>query len=45
VSLNGRRLAPLIDPSVDLARVSDGLAKAPWILPAPEGPPPAIRPI
>jgi hypothetical protein len=45
VSLNGRRLAPLIDPTVDLARVSDGLARAPWILPAPEGPPPAIRPI
>ena len=45
VSLNGRRISPLIDPTVDLARVSDGLGKAAWILPAPEDPPPAIRPI
>jgi hypothetical protein len=36
VSLNGRPPAPMIDPTVDLARVSDGLAKATWILPAPE---------
>ena len=45
VSLNGRRVAPLIDPTVDLASVADGLARASWILPAPEGPPPALRPI
>ncbi len=43
VSLNGRRAQALIDPTVDLARVEDGLGLARWILPAPEGPPPAIR--
>ncbi|MCC6625529.1 MAG: HTTM domain-containing protein [Deltaproteobacteria bacterium] len=41
-SLNGRRARRLIDPTVDLARVEDGLATASWILPAPEGPPPAL---
>jgi hypothetical protein len=45
VSLNGRRLAPLIDPSVDLATVKDGIGRASWILPAPEAPPPHLRPI
>ncbi len=45
VSLNGRRLAPLIDPSVDLATVSDGFGPARWILPAPSDPPPHLRPI
>jgi vitamin K-dependent gamma-carboxylase len=45
VSLNGRRLAPLIDPTVDLARVSDGLAPARYILPAPTEPPPHLTPI
>jgi vitamin K-dependent gamma-carboxylase len=45
VSLNGRRLAPLIDPSVDLAQVSDGLARARWILPAPSDPPPHLKSI
>jgi vitamin K-dependent gamma-carboxylase len=44
-SLNGRRSRPLIDPRVDLARVSDGFRKAPWILPAPDEAPPPIRPI
>ncbi|MFW5876732.1 MAG: HTTM domain-containing protein [Myxococcota bacterium] len=43
VSLNGRPPAPMVDPSVDLARVPDGLAKAGWILPAPEGPPPRLH--
>lgn len=38
-SLNGRPMARLIDPDVDLARVEDGLLPAGWILPAPEGPP------
>jgi hypothetical protein len=45
VSLNGRRLAPLIDPTVDLSTVKDGIGRASWILPAPEGPPPRLRPI
>ena len=44
VSLNGRRSAPLIDPEVDLTRVSDGLGKASWILPAPNTSPPRLRP-
>jgi len=44
VSLNGRSVAPMIDPAVDLARISDGLAKAPWILPEPQGPPIHLRP-
>lgn len=30
-SLNGRRRARLIDPTVDLARETDGLAPRPWI--------------
>jgi hypothetical protein len=45
VSLNGRRLAPLIDPDVDLSLVSDGLRRASWILPVPATPPPHIQPI
>jgi hypothetical protein len=32
-SLNGRRRTRLIDPSVDLARETDSLAPARWILP------------
>jgi hypothetical protein len=44
-SLNGRRVARLIDPTVDLTQVSDGLGRAHWILPAPSEPPPQIRPI
>lgn len=43
-SLNARRSAPLIDPTVDLLTVHDGLAPAAWIAPAPPGPPPPIRP-
>jgi vitamin K-dependent gamma-carboxylase len=39
VSLNGRPAARMIDPSVDLSLVDDGLAKASWILPAPSGAP------
>jgi hypothetical protein len=42
-SLNGRRSAPIIDPRVDLAAVSDGIALQPWILPAPVSPPPHTR--
>ena len=44
-SLNGRRLARLIDPDVDLAAVQDGLGKATWILPSPSEPPPHTQPI
>jgi hypothetical protein len=43
VSLNGRSAAPMIDPSVDLARVDDSLAKASWIMPEPQGPPIHLR--
>jgi len=42
-SLNGRPMARLIDPDVDLAQLEDSLAPAAWILPAPEGPPPRLR--
>lgn len=42
-SLNGRPAAFLLDPDVDLSRVEDDpFAPAPWILPAPEGPPPEL---
>lgn len=44
VSLNGRPAAPMIDSTVDLSRVDDGIGKASWILPAPEGPPIHLRP-
>jgi vitamin K-dependent gamma-carboxylase len=39
VSLNGRPAELLVDPNVDLARVADGITKAPWIRSAPETPP------
>jgi len=42
VSLNGRPAAPMIDPTVDLTTVSDGLAAATWILPVPDDPPLAV---
>jgi vitamin K-dependent gamma-carboxylase len=45
VSLNGRRAALLIDPTVDLVPLRDGVMPAPWILQAPEDPPPHTRPI
>jgi hypothetical protein len=45
VSLNGRRAARLIDPNVDLARVQDSLAPAPWILPMPAEAPPHLTPV
>lgn len=44
-SLNGRPLARLVDPAVDLSEVDDGLAIASWILPAPEQRPPHLRPL
>lgn len=43
VSLNGRAATKMIDESVDLARVDDGMAKASWILPEPSGPPIHLR--
>ncbi|WP_434042056.1 MULTISPECIES: HTTM domain-containing protein [Sorangium] len=45
VSLNGRRIARLIDPGVDLASVRDGIGPASYILPGPQEPPPHIRPL
>jgi hypothetical protein len=39
VSLNGRRPSLMIDPTVDLAAVADGIAPAEWILPIPADPP------
>jgi len=45
VSLNGRTASPMVDPEVDLARVDDGLAKASWILPEPQGPPIHLKPV
>jgi vitamin K-dependent gamma-carboxylase len=45
VSLNGRRSQPMIDPTVDLTKVRDGLAPAHWILPTPEQSPPHTRPV
>jgi hypothetical protein len=36
-SLNGRRRARLVDPTVDLAREPDGLSPRRWILPRPSG--------
>jgi vitamin K-dependent gamma-carboxylase len=44
-SLNGRRMARLVDPDVDLAAISDGLGKATWILPSPTEPPRHTQPI
>ncbi|MGH2570149.1 MAG: hypothetical protein ACRDGR_02910 [bacterium] len=42
VSLNGRAPQPLVDPSVDLAKVENSILPADWILPlaADVGPPP-----
>jgi hypothetical protein len=45
VAFNGRRSARLLDPNVDLARVQDGLAKAPFVLPAPREAPAHTRPV
>jgi vitamin K-dependent gamma-carboxylase len=45
VSLNGRPMARMIDPGVDLAAIEDGLAHARFVLPAPSDAPPLIRPI
>ncbi|MGE0803332.1 MAG: HTTM domain-containing protein [Lautropia sp.] len=42
VSLNARPAIRMIDPNVDLAVVSDGPARAHWILPPPSDPPPLL---
>lgn len=39
VSLNGRAPERLIDPTVDLTKVRDGVARADWILRRKDGPP------
>jgi hypothetical protein len=44
VSLNGRPSAAFLDPTVDLAGLSDGIAPKPWILPMPDTPPIHLRP-
>jgi hypothetical protein len=44
-SLNGRPMARLLDPDVDLSRIeNDPFAPAPWILPAPTDTPPTLAP-
>ena len=43
VSLNGRPKARFIDPTVDLAHVSDGLGRFDWVLPAPTTAPIHLR--
>lgn len=45
VSLNGRSPQPMIDSSVDLTTVDDGVARADWILPGPDQPPPRLKPL
>jgi vitamin K-dependent gamma-carboxylase len=45
VTLNGRRAAPLIDPSVDLSAEHDGLGLAHFVLPAPTSAPQHTRPV
>jgi vitamin K-dependent gamma-carboxylase len=44
VSLNGRGAARLIDPAVDLGSVPDGIGKAAYVLPEPQGPPIHLAP-
>jgi vitamin K-dependent gamma-carboxylase len=39
VSLNGRAAKLLVDPTIDLTQVHDGLARAAWVTDAPGGPP------
>lgn len=45
VSVNGRRSRLLVDPTVDLASIDDGVAEATWILPEPTEPPARLRAI
>jgi vitamin K-dependent gamma-carboxylase len=43
VAFNGRRMAPLLDPSVDLTHITDSLAPASWIAMAPQDAPIKLR--
>lgn len=45
VSVNGRRSRLLIDPTVDLTTIDDGVSEATWIMPEPPGPPVRLRAI
>ena len=45
ISLNGRRSAVFVDPTVDLARVRDGLGVAPFLAQAPSTAPHHTRPV
>ena len=45
VALNGRRSARLVDPTIDLVAVHDGLGRADWVLPAPTQAPAHTRPV
>ncbi|MEQ9325383.1 MAG: HTTM domain-containing protein, partial [Polyangiaceae bacterium] len=45
VSINGRRSRLLVDPTVDLTTIDDGVAEASWILPEPTEPPARLRAI
>lgn len=44
-SLNARPGVPLVDPSIDLMTVHDGIGPASYVMPAPVGPPPPTRPV
>ena len=44
-SLNGRSGALMLDPTVDLGTVRDGLGAASWLRPAPSEAPPHTRPV
>jgi vitamin K-dependent gamma-carboxylase len=44
-SLNGRRGAPLVDPTVDLSAERDGLHTFSWVTSAPPGPPRKLAPV
>jgi Fe(3+) dicitrate transport protein len=43
-SLNGRKPVQLVDSSIDLARVEDGIGRAAWITREPSGAPALLRP-
>jgi vitamin K-dependent gamma-carboxylase len=45
VALNGRRSTRLVDPTIDLVAVRDGLGRADWVLPAPTQAPAHTRPV
>ena len=45
ISLNGRPLLPMIDPTVNLAKIEDGIGQADWITEPPDFPPPMQQPL